>query len=182
MNTYVRIVTLLSRITGVFAALLFASCIAVTAHLVFERSVMGRAVIWQVEYITFAVIAATFIGSPYVLLTRGHVSVDVIPHYLGPRGRYWLALAAAVLALVFCLMILWYSFEWWWDVWESGEVKNSVWAPKLWVPYLSLPVGFGLLVLQYVADIWCLATGRAIPFGAAAAEASIEAKASGHGT
>jgi TRAP-type C4-dicarboxylate transport system permease small subunit len=181
MTAYVRIVAQLSRITGVFAALLFASCVVVTAHLVFERSVMGRAVIWQVEYITFAVIAATFIGSPYVLLTRGHVSVDVLPQYLGRRGKFWLALAASVLALLFCAVILWYSFEWWLDVWDTGEVKASIWAPKLWIPYLSLPIGLGLLVLQYVADIWCLAIGRAVPFGPAAVEATIEAKATGHG-
>lgn len=181
MMTYVRIVAQLSRVTGVIAALLFASCLAVTAHLVFERSVMGRAVIWQVEYITYAVIAATFIGCPYVLLTRGHVNVDVIPHYLGARGKFWLALAAAILALVFCITILWYSFDWWWDVWETGEVKNSVWAPKLWVPYISLPIGFTLLSLQYIADIYCLATGRAAPFGSAAVEETIEAKATGHG-
>ena len=66
-------------------------------------------------------------------------------------------------------------------MWETGEVKNSVWAPKLWVPYISLPIGFTLLSLQYIADIYCLATGRAAPFGSAAVEETIEAKATGHG-
>ena len=31
--------------------------------------------------------------------------------------------------------------------------------------YLSMPIGLGLLVLQYVAELLCLVTGRAPPFG-----------------
>ncbi len=40
-----------------------------------------------------------------------------------------------------------------------------MWRARLWIPYLSLPVGMGLLALQYIADIWALATGRDLPFG-----------------
>ena len=35
----------------------------------------------------------------------------------------------------------------------------------MWIPYLSMPVGLGLLVLQYLADLLCLVTGRSPPFG-----------------
>mgnify|MGYP003693606893 FL=1 len=64
--------------------------------MVFVRYVLNQNTIWQTDFITYCLIAATFIGSPYVLLTRGHVNVDVLPLYLGPRGRFWLALFAAV--------------------------------------------------------------------------------------
>jgi TRAP-type C4-dicarboxylate transport system permease small subunit len=35
----------------------------------------------------------------------------------------------------------------------------------LWIAYAPIPLGIGLLCLQYLADILCLATGRAMPFG-----------------
>jgi TRAP-type C4-dicarboxylate transport system permease small subunit len=35
----------------------------------------------------------------------------------------------------------------------------------MWIPYLSMPVGLGLLVLQYLVDLLCLLTGRTSPFG-----------------
>ena len=41
---------------------------------------------------------------------------------------------------------------------------GSRWALPLWIPYLSLPLGIGLLSLQYVADILALLTGQAMPF------------------
>ena len=156
MNAFVRTVAFASRVAGVIAAVLVALSILAVCEQIFQRSVLGNPAIWQNEFVTYAIIAATFLGSPYVLLTRGHVSVDVIPAYLGPRGRIILALFAGVSALGFCAMIWWTSLDWWWERWETGETKNSIWAPRLWIPSLSLPVGFGLLVLQYIAEMWKL--------------------------
>ena len=43
-----------------------------------------------------------------------------------------------------------------------------MWRARLWIPYASMPIGLGLLTLQYVADLVCLVTGREPPFGIAA--------------
>ena len=40
------------------------------------------------------------------------------------------------------------------------------WAPPLWIPRLTMPIGMGLMSLQYVAEILALATGRTAPFAA----------------
>ncbi len=71
--------------------------------MVFVRYVLNQNTIWQTDFVTYSLVAATFIGSPYVLMTRGHVNVDVLPHYLGPRPRYWLALVSTLMALAFCV-------------------------------------------------------------------------------
>jgi TRAP-type C4-dicarboxylate transport system permease small subunit len=36
---------------------------------------------------------------------------------------------------------------------------------RLWIPYLSIPVGFGLLMLQLVADLVAVILGVDKPFG-----------------
>lgn len=143
------------------AAVLIGLSILAVCEQIFQRSVLGNPAIWQNEFVTYSIISATFLGSPYVLLTRGHVGVDVIPAYLGPRGRTVLAVVAGLCALAFCAMIFWTSLDWWWERWETGETKNSIWAPRLWIPSLSVPIGFGLLVLQYIAEIWPLLSGNA---------------------
>jgi TRAP-type C4-dicarboxylate transport system permease small subunit len=171
MPAYVRAVAFVSRALGIAAAGLIAVSVAVVCDSIVERSFVGVPTVWQTEFVTFAILAATFLGAPYVLLLRGHVGVDVLPHYLGRRARLWLALAAAALAVAFCAVILATSFAWWWDLWRSGETKPSLWAPQLWLPAASIPVGFAALLAQYAADIWCLATGRAMPFGMARGDA-----------
>ena len=167
MTRLIQIITFLSRLFGVVAAGFMAVSVVVVCEEIVQRSVLGGQATWQNEFVTYAIVAATFLGSPYVLLTRGHVNVDVVPLYLGQRGRFALALVSALLALVFCAVIGWTSLDWWQDLWRSGETKSSIWSPRIWIPALSVPVGFGLLVLQYVADLWCLASGREPPFGLA---------------
>ena len=53
----------------------------------------------------------------------------------------------------------------WYEAYSKNWHSNTVWRARLWIPYLSMPIGLGLLVLQYVAELMCLVTGRAPPFG-----------------
>src|SRR5215472_3877583 len=87
MDRFVRGVTLLSQICGVFAAGLLAASVVIVCEMVFIRYVLNQNTIWQTDFVTWSLVAATFVGSPYLLLSRGHVNVDVLPHYLGPRAR-----------------------------------------------------------------------------------------------
>ena len=168
MPFFIRLIQALSRICGFVAVALIAVGVGVVCHMVFVRAVLGWSVIWQTEFVTFSLIAATFIGAPYVLLTRGHVNVELLPLFLGHRARLVLALVASGLALLFCLAVLWNSVGWWWEAYSKNWTTDSMWR-HLWIPYLSVPVGMVVLALQYVADIYCLATGRDMPFGMAPA-------------
>ena len=67
----------------------------VVCQMVFVRYVLNDNTIWQTDFVTYSLVAATFVGSPYVLLTRGHVNVDVLPHLPRARARrWWLALVS----------------------------------------------------------------------------------------
>ena len=152
----------ISRLCGTIAGLCLISACVVVCQMVAMRYLLSASTIWQNEFVTFAIVAATLIGSPYVLLTRGHVNVDLLPHYLGDRGRQFLALLASTLGVVFCAVLAWTGWIYFHDAWREGWVTSSVWAPPLWIPLLPLPIGLALLTLQYIADIVCLLTGRPV--------------------
>lgn len=156
-----------SELCGVLAVLLLLASVLVVCQLVFVRYVLEASAVWQHEFVTYGLIAATFIGSPFVLLTRGHVNVDLLPHYLSGPARFGLALLAALLGLTFCALLTWQGFIFFHEAWVSGETGATVWAPPLWIPRLAMPLGMGLMCLQYVADILALATGRSAPFAPA---------------
>jgi TRAP-type C4-dicarboxylate transport system permease small subunit len=145
---FARAVEALSRLAGLLAVALIVSAVLVICQMLWVRFGLGRSAVWQNEYVTFSLIAATFVGSPYVLLARGHVNVDLVPHYLGPRGRKALGLVAALIGLAFCLVLFVSSVPWWWEAYSMGFRTSSVWRAPLWVPYLAVPVGSWLLVLQ----------------------------------
>jgi TRAP-type C4-dicarboxylate transport system permease small subunit len=165
MDRFVRIVSRLSQLFGVAAAALIALGVLVVCHMVFVRYVLNHNTIWQTDFTTYCLVAATFIGSPYVLMTRGHVNVDVLPHYSGPRLRYWLAISAAVVTLGFTIALFVLTSLFWKEAWDNRWVSDTMWRARLWIPYLSMPIGLGLLVLQAVAGLIELLTGREPPFG-----------------
>jgi len=133
--------------------------------MVFIRYVLNQNTIWQTDFVTWSLVAATFIGSPYLLLTRGHVNVEVLPIYLGPRKRYWLALASILMSLAFCVAMTVLTSRFWLEAWENRWVSDTMWRARLWIPYSAMPIGLALLTLQYVADLYSLVAGREPPFG-----------------
>jgi TRAP-type C4-dicarboxylate transport system permease small subunit len=165
VNAFVRGVALLSQACGVVAAACLAAACLVVCQMVVLRYGLGASTIWQTEFVTYAVVASTLIGSPYVLLERGHVNVDLLPHYLGHNGRLILALLASFLGLTFCLVLGWAGWQYFHEAWVEKWTTPTVWAPPLWIVLLPFPIGIGLLSLQYVADIACLITGHSLPFG-----------------
>ena len=165
MDAYIRAVTFLSRAAGVFAALLIGFAVLVICDMVVERYMLNLTTIWQIDVVTYSIVGATFVGSAYVLMTRGHVNVDVLPLYLAPRARWWLALFSIVLAFAFVLVLFVLCTNYWYEAWSENWRSDTVWRARLWIPYLSMPIGLGLLVLQYAAELICLVTGRAPPFG-----------------
>jgi len=165
MDVFIRSVRLISQACGIFAAGLIAAAVVIVCQMVFIRYVLNGHTIWQTDFITYSLIAATFIGGPYVLLTKGHVNVDVLPLYVGPRARWWLALLAIGLSLAFAAVMTVLTAQFWYEAWENNWRSDSMWRARLWIPYSAMPIGLGVLTLQYVADLIELLTGRAPPFG-----------------
>jgi TRAP-type C4-dicarboxylate transport system permease small subunit len=135
--------------------------------MVFVRAVLQQSSIWQTEFVTFALVAATFIGAPYILLTRGHVAVDVLPLMMATPARRVLHLVGSLIGIAFCLAFLYAAVPWWWETFQTGHTTPSIWRARLWIPYLAVPVGLALLCLQWLAEVWLVWSARELPFGLA---------------
>lgn len=165
---WVAAVHAVSRVFGVFAAGLILVSVFVVCQMVFVRAVLGQSSIWQTEFVTFGLVAATFIGAPFILLTRGHVSVDVVPLMVDVPTRRVLHFIGCLVALAFCGFFLYAAIPWWYETWHTGQTTPSIWRARLWIPYLSVPVGLALLCLQFIAEIYLVLSQRELPFGLAA--------------
>ena len=154
----------LSWLGGAAAVALLLAAVLAICQMVFVRYVLHGSAIWQHEFATFGLIGATFLGAPYVLLTHGHVNIDLLPLYLGRRARFALAVLAAAITFVFCALLAGYGFAFWYEAWVNDWHAQTVWRPPLWIPYFAVPLGMGLLALQCLAQMLALLTGRAAPF------------------
>jgi len=165
LDVFITIVRRLSQLCGIISAMTLGAAVLVVCQMVVLRYFLNESTVWQTEFTTYSLVGATLIGSPYVLLRKGHVNVDLLPLYLPHRARLGLAFLASIMALTFCALLTYAGAELWLDAWKGGWTTDSIWALPLWIAYAPIPLGIGLLSLQYIADLLCLATGREMPFG-----------------
>ncbi|TFF27809.1 TRAP transporter small permease [Jiella endophytica] len=163
MRLYITVISAISRVLGVLAGAMLFSAVLSVSHMVFVRSVLGWSTVWQTEYTAYAIVAATFLGAPWVLIERGHVNVDIL-QLAAPRPlRTAMQVASALVSLLFVAMLAyagWFYFE---EAWSGGWTSDTVWAVPLWMPLLPMPVGTVMLALQYIAEIMRLALDGADP-------------------
>jgi TRAP-type C4-dicarboxylate transport system permease small subunit len=159
MPIVVRLINAISTVCGVIAALMIFASVLITCQMIFVRSVLNLSTIWQTEVVIYLMIAATLIGLPYVQKLRGHVGVDLLPTLLPVRMRRGLAGLTLLLTTGMIAVMLWYGWDMWHLAWARNWKSETVMAVPLWIPYLAIPLGFGLFLLQLLADLWLTFTG-----------------------
>lgn len=164
-NLFLRIVAGLSTLAGWCAASMIVAAVAITCQMITIRYVFNGSTVWQTEAVIYLVIAATLIGLPYVQRLRGHVNVDLIPLSLGKGARFILAMVTSALSIVIVTIMVIYGFEYWHFAYSRGWTSDTIWAVRLWIPYAAIPIGFGLLLLQLIADLVAVLIGVDKPFG-----------------
>lgn len=164
-NPFLLAVNNISTVAGWIAAAMIVVAVFITCQMIFVRFVLNGSTVWQTEAVIYLMVASTLIGLPYVQHMRGHVNVDLIPLTLAPVARFWMAVLTLGLSIAIVAVLFWYSFEFWHFAFERNWKSETVWAIRLWIPYIALPIGFGLLLLQLVADFVALITGVDKPFG-----------------
>jgi TRAP-type C4-dicarboxylate transport system permease small subunit len=153
MFAFIRFIHSLSKLCGIISTTLIASAVLVTTQMVVVRYLLKMSTVWQTEYVIFSLAAATFIGAPYVLMKKGHVNVDLIPYYLNQKGKNILAIVAAILALSFLAILFYSSVELTNHAWVKNIKTPTIWSFPMWKVYIFLPIGMGIMILQYLADI-----------------------------
>ncbi|MCG8491477.1 MAG: TRAP transporter small permease [Sneathiellales bacterium] len=164
-NMLVRVIQAISMVAGWCSAAMILSAVALTCQMIFVRFALNGSTVWQTEIVVYLIIAATLLGLSFVQHQRGHVNVDLIPLAVRGRTRFMLAFFTLSLSITITAVMLFYGHEYWYFAYIRGWTSDTVSAVPLWIPYLSLPLGFGLLLLQLIADLIALLTNAETPFG-----------------
>ena len=149
---FVRAVDALSTALAVAAAACLAAAMLIVVYMVIWRAT-GHSTYWEIELATYLIVATVLIGSPYCLMTRGHIGVDLLAHVLPARHRLLLERVLAVLGLAVCLYLAWKGCELAIESFHKNETSGSAWDPPRWPFFALMPVGLGLTALQYVAEM-----------------------------
>lgn len=149
-------ITLIDRLcllAAIIAATLLGIAIVLVCQMVWLRYVMEASAPWQTEAVTVALVAATLLGSAWVLKERGHVSVGIVTEAVPEKARRGMMILSDAVVFLFAALMTWKSTELWWEAFEGGWTTDTTPEFPQWWTYVAMPVGFGLLALQCLACI-----------------------------
>ena len=149
----------LSTLCGWAAAAMIVLSVLITCQMIFVRGVLNQSTIWQTEAVVYLMVAATLLGLPYVQRLRGHVSVDLLPLALPKRMRRWVVALTLAGGIAVIAVMLYYGVELWHIAYSRNWKSDTVWGVPLWIPYLAMPVGFLIYLIQLCVDLFAVLAG-----------------------
>ena len=157
---------------GLMTLITFANVIA--------RYVFSSNILWALELTVFLFAWLVLMGSSYAVKKHVHIGVDVVINAVSPGARKILAILAVSACLVFSILLLIGSWNYWYpfiterawletedipmpemfmfiaDWVNEGERYQNV--PRF-IPYLALPLGLALITFRFLQLGWSVLKG-----------------------
>jgi TRAP-type C4-dicarboxylate transport system permease small subunit len=148
-----RALATLNRWIDRVGALALLTAALVLTYSVFSRYFFHAANDWQDEAAVFCLVGAVFLASGYVQSYRGHIGIELLATFLGPRANRVRAIVVDILSFLFCAFFAWKSWTLWHEAWVEKQTTTSSWAPPLWIPYVLMALGMTLLAVQIAMQV-----------------------------
>lgn len=145
---YQSFLDVLEKTTFALAMTLTAGLFLVTSTGILTEQATGNSLVWveEVNNLLFAWII--FLGAGAIARRGGHIGVDLVHGFMGPRGMYALQVLYTALALVVVYVMVWYGHK---MALFVGRSQTSLYLDiSLYYYYLSIPAGgvvFGLMAI-----------------------------------
>jgi len=136
-----------------WALLVFYTLLVVTMAVeVIRREVFVYSSIWGEEIVRYCFIYLVWIGAASAIKERAHIRIDVLFHYLSPRGKALLYLFGDLVMLTICFIALYWSYETVAVSWKFGSVSHGLRLPMV-LFLAAVPFGFALMIFRLVQSI-----------------------------
>lgn len=153
LTVYEKILKVLTLLTGVIAGALVLYCGFIIAWEVVSRGVFDAPTEWVMEISTYCIVIAGFLGMGTTYAGKKHIHVDIFVSKMSPKTRTYMELITSVIGIFYSYIFMVQS----WDmVMLSIELNNcapTTLGTPLWIPQISMPIGFGVLLLQIIRTL-----------------------------
>jgi TRAP-type transport system small permease protein len=148
-----RILDLTSYLSMV---MIFFSTISLCVHVVM-RYVYGRPQNWTIDISCIILLYITMFAAAWVQRFEGHVSIDFIFAYLNKKSQIKLHIFNSIVCVICFALVTFFGFKETLTAYQMGLVAGMPLEPPKWILTVSIPIGFLLLMIQFLRRIRSLA-------------------------
>lgn len=144
-----RILQVLGKIEQNIAGFLFIVGSIICLYGVFMRYVVNSPVTWTSELFELFMVASIFIGFGMALKDEHHIVVDLVYDKMPPAIKKGFNIVSNLLGAGFSLFLTIMGIQMVQVAHSQGGVTIDVGIP-IWITYLIMPIGMGLLALYFL--------------------------------
>ncbi|MGP1358819.1 TRAP transporter small permease [Roseicyclus sp.] len=148
-----RVFSRLNLICAIIGASLLFMIAATICFEVTMRALGGASRLWVIEVSEYALLFITFLGAPYLLEKNQHVVMDLVFASLSGRPRMALQIVNASIGLALCAVLTVVGISVVLEQFELGVRQVTVLRPQSWWITAALPIGMGLMAVQFLDQI-----------------------------
>ena len=148
----------LEKLEEVLITLLMAVMTLVTFGQVVARYVFNYSFVWALELTGVLFAWLVFVGMSYGVRVGAHIGVDAVVRLLGPRSARAVGILAALLCIVYALIVAWGGWQYVLKMHEVGILMQDI-PVQQWIPRIVLPLGFLLLAFRFLQALVRIARG-----------------------
>jgi TRAP-type mannitol/chloroaromatic compound transport system permease small subunit len=134
--------------------LLLAAVLVSTINAIVRKAFdMSSNAYLEAQWYMFA--AVFMLGAGYVFLYDQHVRIDVLAGKLKRRTQIWIDIVGITFFLLpLCAFVVWTSLPSVLLAWQTQEVSANPGGLIRWPLYMLVPIGFSLLALQSLSELF----------------------------
>lgn len=133
--------------------LVFYTMLVVTMFVeVLRRELLSYSSIWGEEIVRYSFIYLAWIGAAAAVRQRGHIRIDVLMQYVGPRTKAALYIFGDLVMFAVSLVAFYWSLETVLVSAKFGSVTHGLRISQVWF-LTAVPLGFGLVMLRLIQSL-----------------------------
>ncbi len=110
--------------------------------------------LWTLEVAQFAMVAYYILGGPYSIQLGSNVRMDLFYSHWSARKKAAVDAFTVVFLIVYLCVLIYGGFDSTSYSFQYNERSPTAWRPYLWPIKVAMCVGFVLMLLQAIAELF----------------------------
>lgn len=150
---YEKILQVLTKLVGVIAGVLVLYCAFGIVWEVIARGLLNSPTEWVMEISTYCVLIAGFLGMGVAYAGKKHIHVDIFVSKMSPKTLTYVEVLTSLIGIFYSVIFMIYSWNMAMLSLEMNNCAPTTLGTPLWIPQLSMPIGFAVLCLQIIRTL-----------------------------